>query len=292
MDLLVSTSMVAAFIAGLAALFAPCCITVLLPSYLASVFREKRTVFLMTFIFFLGILLVFLPLGLGAAFFGQLLSKYHNAIFIVGGAFLLFSGLVLLMGKHYSLPFHVNPALKNHHAISVFILGIFSGIATTCCAPVLAGVLALAVLPGSIFLGAAYTLSYVLGMVAPLFFISIFLDKTNIMRKLTGAKKQVKYSMFGRRISATIAEIIAGAMFVVMGLLTVILAFTNKLQMRSSFQIDINIFSAKLFNVIKFAVVVVPEWAWALFFLAILIGLTIKVFYLFKKEKQQYDEKQ
>jgi len=50
MDLLVSTSMVAAFIAGVAALFAPCCITVLLPSYLGSIFRERTKVFLMTFI--------------------------------------------------------------------------------------------------------------------------------------------------------------------------------------------------------------------------------------------------
>lgn len=286
MDILVSTSMVAAFIAGMAALFAPCCITVLLPSYLASVFREKRKVFLMTFIFFLGILLVFLPLGLGSALFGQFLSKYHNAIFIVGGTFLLLSGLILLLGKHYSLPFHVNPSLKNHNVGSVFVLGIFSGIATTCCAPVLAGVLALAVLPGSIFLGMAYTLSYVLGMVAPLFLISAFLDKTNITRRLIGTRKPITYSLFGRGVSVTIAEIVAGIMFISMGLLTIILAFTNKLQMRSSLQIDINIFSAKLFNSIRAVVEPIPEFVWGLFFTVIFIGLIIKVFYLFKKEKQ------
>ena len=89
MDLLVSTSMVSAFIAGIAALFAPCCITVLLPSYLGSIFRERSKVFLMTFIFFLGILVVFLPLGLGSAVFGQLLSRYHTFIFAVGGTVLL-----------------------------------------------------------------------------------------------------------------------------------------------------------------------------------------------------------
>ncbi|MBI4992678.1 MAG: hypothetical protein HZC26_00880 [Candidatus Magasanikbacteria bacterium] len=286
MDLLVSTSMVAAFIAGMAALFAPCCITVLLPSYLASVFREKRKVFLMTFIFFLGILLVFLPLGLGSALFGQFLSKYHNAIFIVGGAFLLLSGLILLLGRHYSLPWHVNPTLKNHHAASVFVLGIFSGIATTCCAPVLAGVLALAILPGSIFLGMAYTLSYVLGMVAPLFLISAFLDKTSITRKLMATRKPIEYSLFGHAVSVTITEAVAGTMFVLMGLLTVILAFTNKLQMSSSYQVDINIFSAKLFNSIRTAVEPIPEFVWGLFFTAVFIGLIIKVFYLFKKEKQ------
>lgn len=285
MDILASTSIVAAFIAGMAALFAPCCITVLLPSYLASVFREKKRVFLMTFIFFLGILLVFLPLGLGSALFGQFLSKYHNAIFVVGGIFLLFSGLVLLLGKHYSLPFHVNPALQGRNAPSVFVLGIFSGIATTCCAPVLAGVLALAALPGSIFWGLAYTLSYVLGMVAPLFFISAFLDKTSITQKLMKIRKPISYSLLGRKVSATIAEIAAGVMFVAMGLLTIALALANKLQMSSSYQIDINIFSAKLYNSVRAAAELVPEWAWGLFFTAVLIMLIIKAFNSFKKEK-------
>src|SRR3989344_2347675 len=73
-------SLITAFIAGIAALFAPCCITVLLPSYLGSIFREKRKVFLMTFVFFLGLLAVFLPLGMGAAGLGKLFSRYHDQI--------------------------------------------------------------------------------------------------------------------------------------------------------------------------------------------------------------------
>ena len=89
MEILVGTSLVAAFVAGVAALFAPCCITVLHPSYLANIFKEKYKIFFMTFIFFLGILTVFLPIGLGASFLSQLFSKYHNIIFTVGGIFLM-----------------------------------------------------------------------------------------------------------------------------------------------------------------------------------------------------------
>src|SRR3989338_2674094 len=174
MELLLSASIIAAFIAGVAALFAPCCITVLLPSYFASIFRERRKVFLMTFIFFLGIIAVFLPIGLGAAALGKFFSRYHNVIFGVGGSFLTVLGAVILTGKHLALPWQVHPALKKHNAVSVFTLGVFSGIATTCCAPVLAGVLVLSALPGSIFWGSVYTLSYVFGMVAPLFLISFF----------------------------------------------------------------------------------------------------------------------
>src|SRR3989339_1423429 len=95
MDLLISASFIASFFAGIAALFAPCCITVLLPTYLASIFKQKTTVFLMTFVFFLGLLTIFLPLGLGASFLSQLFSRYHDTIFVLGGIFLIFLGMTL-----------------------------------------------------------------------------------------------------------------------------------------------------------------------------------------------------
>ena len=140
-------SLIAAFIAGIAALFAPCCITVLLPSYLGSIFRQKKTVIAMTFVFFLGLLAVFLPLGLGFAGLGALFSKNHDWVFITGGIFLLLLGASILLGFHFSIPFTKHPKSEITGSGSVFILGVFSAIATLCCAPVLAGVLALSVLP-------------------------------------------------------------------------------------------------------------------------------------------------
>ncbi|MBI4100110.1 cytochrome c biogenesis protein CcdA, partial [Candidatus Microgenomates bacterium] len=142
MDLLFSASFIASFFAGIAALFAPCCITVLLPTYFASIFKEKSTIYLMTFVYFLGLLAVFLPIGLGASFLTQLFSQYHNTIYLVGSVFLIFLGLALVTGQQLSLPSPVHPSLKTYGLGSVFVLGIFSGIATTCCAPVLAGVVA------------------------------------------------------------------------------------------------------------------------------------------------------
>ena len=94
---LLLASLIAAFIAGTAALFAPCCITVLLPAYLGSIFRQKRTVVGMTLVFFLGLLAVFLPLGLGFAGIGALLGKNHDLIFVIGGAFLLLLGGSILL---------------------------------------------------------------------------------------------------------------------------------------------------------------------------------------------------
>ncbi len=43
-DTLYNISLIAAFIAGMVALFAPCCISYLLPAYFGSVFKEKKKV--------------------------------------------------------------------------------------------------------------------------------------------------------------------------------------------------------------------------------------------------------
>lgn len=246
MTLLIISSMIVAFIAGMAALFAPCCITVLLPSYLASVFREKFKVIWMTFIFFLGVLTVFLPIGLGFSALAFVFKRYHDIIFILGGSFLFLLGISILLQKKFSLPFHVNPKLKGQNAASVFGIGIFSGIATTCCAPVLAGVLALAVLPGSIFWGGIYTLMYVFGMVAPLFLIALFMHKIDFAKKFMVMGKPVSYSIFGKEINIVLSDLISGIMFLGMGILIIYLAFSGNLTVHTDYQISMNIYFAKL----------------------------------------------
>ncbi|MFA4820031.1 MAG: cytochrome c biogenesis protein CcdA [Candidatus Aenigmatarchaeota archaeon] len=245
MEILITASLLAAFIAGIAALFAPCCITVLLPAYLASIFRQKRTIFLMTFIFFLGLLAVFLPLGLGIGGLGQFFSQYHNVLYIAGAAFLLLLGSFLLLGGHFSLPFA--PKISGHKvsgAYSIFGLGVFSGFATLCCAPVLAGVLALALLPGSVLLGGLYTLAYVLGMVIPLFFLAYFLDKSDFSKKLWIFKRQISYKIAGRTVSVRMADMISGAVFLFMGIVILYLAQTSQLAMQSSYQTMFNIYTS------------------------------------------------
>lgn len=271
MNVLLGASIVSAFIAGVAALFAPCCITVLLPSYLASIFRERYKVFLMTFIFFLGILTVFLPLGLGVAALGQIFSQYHTPIFIAGSILLMVLGLSMLTGMHIKLPFHVNPRLRNHNTISVYLLGIFSGIATTCCAPVLAGVLALAALPGSIFWGGIYTLSYVLGMVSPLFILAIILDKSNASGRLQEKfSAPVTYSLGFKKITISLMEAVSGVMFVGMGFITIYFAVTGRLISHAGYAPYINIYAAKATQAMSGVISWIPAAGWVIIFATVI----------------------
>ena len=289
MEILIAASLISAFIAGIAALFAPCCITVLLPAYLGSIFRQKHKVMIMTFVFFLGLLAVFLPLGLGMAWLGQALSQYHNAIFITGGIFLALLGASMLLGIHFSLPFSIHPKTKIEGAGSVFVLGIFSAFATLCCAPVLAGALALSVLPGSILLGGIYSVAYVLGMVAPLFIIAYFIDKTNAVQKLNFFKKPILYSIFGRRVELRFVDVLAGVTFLLMGALILYLAKAGKLAMQgSSYQTAVNIYMANITNSINNFISEIPTIVWIFVFIA-LAALIAWVFN--KKRKKQAEER-
>jgi len=288
METLVGTSLIAAFVAGVAALFAPCCITVLLPSYLGNIFKEKYKIFFMTFVFFLGVLTVFLPIGLGASFLAQAFSKYHNIIFTVGGIFLIVLGITMLLGKKFTTPTSVRDGMKRNVS-SIYVLGIFSAIATTCCAPVLAGVLTLSVASGTIVWGALYTLAYVVGMTLPLFIIAAFLDKANLTERFTNAKKTVamRIGSFSWRI--TVSELISGLIFLLMGGYITYLAFVDKLAMRSSYQLEMNLWNAKFLIAINGFVKFVPEYIWAFLF----IGIIAWVSYIFIKQykKQKYEQK-
>lgn len=284
MDIIIGASLIAAFIAGIAALFAPCCITVLLPSYFGSIFREKRKVFLMTFIFFLGILTVFLPLGLGVSVLGQIFSRYHQIIFSVASIFFLLLGITLIAGKRVSLPFNVHPKIEKYDYLSIFILGIFSGIATTCCAPVLAGVIALSILPGSVIWGLIYTLAYVLGMVSPLFLIAFFLDRINLTEKFLAKAAPRKFTFLGMTSEITIPELISGITFLAIGVLTGIWAFMKDTG-SSELQVSINIYMANLQVWLNGFIGGIPQYFWAILFVGILVFLIAVAIKQFKKYK-------
>ena len=75
---LTSVSLIAAFLAGMVALFAPCCITFLLPAYLGSVFKERKRVLLMTLVFGAGIFVVLMPAVLGISLISKFVQSAVN----------------------------------------------------------------------------------------------------------------------------------------------------------------------------------------------------------------------
>ena len=285
MELVAAASLITAFIAGMAALFAPCCIGVLLPAYLGSVFRTKTKIFLMTFVYSLGILTIFLPLGLGIAALGSFFADNHSLFFTIGGVFMLLMGLAMLLGKSFMLPVHVHPRLQKYDFGSIYVLGVFSGIATTCCAPVLAGVLALSVLPGSIWLGSLYALTFVIGMVIPLFIMAVLIDKTEVIKKFESLKRRVNYSLFGRKISISLSHLVSGIVFSAFGLFILIYERLNPDVFGTGYQLQINLLAARLTRFIDRLTSSIPDVAWAILFIALFLLIGWKAYQQATKEE-------
>lgn len=233
METLFQLSLLASFIAGMVALFAPCCITFLLPAYFANVFKEKKRVVLMTFIYSLGIFTVMLPVVLGAKALSQLFFSLHDQTYIIGGLFLIVVGFGALLGFKLPMP-QFNVTKQADDPLSTYILGVISGITSACCAPVLIGVVALSTLSPTMGQSLLVGFFYVLGMVTPLYLASLFIDKRNLLAKPIFRRPFRQVRFMGKIHLITVSNLVSFVMFVGIGLLIVFLSLSGKLTMNRS----------------------------------------------------------
>ena len=216
-------SLVAAFGAGMVALFAPCCISFLLPSYFGNIFKERRRVLLMTLVYSLGIATVMLPIVLGAKALSLFFFRFHDQSYLAGGWFLLVMAVMTFLGIKLPLP-HLSLSKKGSEldVWSTYTLGVFSGVTSACCAPVLLGVMGISALSATWWGAVGVGMAYVLGMVFPLYLASYFLEKGNFLAKPLWRKQ------WG---GILLADIAGAAIFGALGIATVYLALTGKLGM-------------------------------------------------------------
>ncbi len=273
MNILFETSIAASFISGMVALFAPCCITFMLPAYFAYTFKEKKSILLMTFIFFLGVATILIPIGLGVAYLASFFKGYHTQFFYLGGFFLLFLSLLSFSGKKLSLPFKQVPILKNHDAFSVYGLGLFSGLASSCCAPVLAGVLTLTALSASFYQALVLTLVYVFGMVFPLFLIAYFWDKGRLSDNKIIRGKVFTFNILGKEKRIHSTSLLSGTVFLLVGLLVLYLAASNQIISVSPQQAQLLALTVTVQAKILAVTSLFPDWAFLTILLVVIIFL-------------------
>ena len=213
-------SVLAAAIAGVVALFAPCCISVMLPAYFASSFKNRKVLVAMTFLFGAGIATVILPLAMGASALRQLFTTQHTVIYVLGGLFMLALGAYTLLGGELHLPMPGRRAGGKGGPLSVYSLGVFSGVASSCCAPVLAGVIALSSVASSFGLALALGAAYVFGMVAPLFLISLLWERYDWRSSRLFRPRTFAYRIGPFRRTITGTSLASGLLLGFMGVVT------------------------------------------------------------------------
>jgi len=207
-------SVVAAILAGAIALFAPCCVSVMLPAYFATAFQNRRRLVAMTFLFAAGVATIILPIALGAAAVERLITSGHAVIYTTAGALMLVLAAYTLLGGKLRLPMPGRRAGGRTGPLSVYTLGVFSGVASSCCAPVLAGVLALSGVASSFGVALGLGSAYVFGMVAPLFVMSLLWERFDWRSSRLFRPRSISYRL-GRTITAT--ALASGVLLALMG---------------------------------------------------------------------------
>lgn len=283
---LMGASVVASFLGGILALLAPCCVTFIFPAYFASAFREKSKILLMTFIFFLGLATVLVPVSLGFSALAQLIAQYHYQVFLFGGIFLIILAILSVFGKTIPMPFHTkNPNLEKSDPLSVFSLGILAGAASSCCTPVLLGILTVSALSGTFLRALILSLTYVLGMVSPLFLMAYFWDRFDFSKSKILQGKVYSWKLFGKEFYLHSTHLISAILFGGMGILIIILTLTGKTWISPAYGLKMTtIFSDFTLKVISYTKII-PEYLWISLVILVLIFLIWQAIKFARKAK-------
>jgi cytochrome c biogenesis protein CcdA len=213
------------------AFFAPCCAGVMMPAYLAAIGGGHRLrVARLTAIYVAGVSVVVLPITLGAAALASYVSRWHPQMFTIGG--LMMIGVAVALWRGTMLPVNVPQPRLTGSALSVFGLGVFSGGATACCAPVLAGAIALSATSGTIAGGLLLGIAYVAGMMAPLIPLALVYGRAK--KRVRDPKVTLRFGARAKRIG--VARLAGTVVFAGFGVLFVALALAGKSDTAPGFQ--------------------------------------------------------
>ena len=270
-SMLAGGSILAAFFGGAVALFSPCCIVFLLPSYLAAAVKNRRWHILpLTFLFALGLGVVLVPMTLGIALVASTLSRFHTAFYLAGGIMLLALAGLSFTGHSWSMPsFSRSPDVDRADSAGMLALGIFSGVASSCCAPVLAGVATLSALSSSLAGSVTLGMAYVFGMTFPLFVMALAWDRFDLGERKLFESRVVKLRIAGRRIVTNTANIAVAVAFTLMGALVITLGITGETTAAPDAQLAMGRWLSRTFDALLRRLDPVPEPVLGLLLLAV-----------------------
>lgn len=175
-----------------------------------------------TLIFALGLAFILVPIAFGVRFAVFFLDAYHSQVYWAGALIMVLMGILTLKPfLRFPKIFKMQPRKKMQvNTASVFSLGVVSGLTSACCAPVLFAAVTLTTLSPSLLQAIVVTSAYVLGIVTPLFVMSVFY-----------ARLSFKLSDKNRTEISRIFKLIGGAIFIATGMLIGILNYLGDIQM-------------------------------------------------------------
>ncbi len=224
-NLIQNVSLLLAFLGGILSFLTPCALGIL-PAYFAFSFQEKKELVKMTFFFFLGMMMIFIPIGLAASFIGSFLIINREGLAIFSGSLLIIFGLLMMFGKGFSIPFLKIKKETKKDKWGIFLFGILFGIGfTPCNGPILVAITTLAATQTTLYSVAMFVL-YGLGIAAPLLILSYFFDRFNLIERFS-KRDNFKLNLIGKEFRMRWTGIIAGVFFIILGGIFIILKNTT-----------------------------------------------------------------
>ncbi len=102
--------------------------------------------------------------------------------------------------------------------LTTYTLGIFSGITSSCCAPVLAGVIALSSVAPTFWLALGLGIAYVFGMVMPLFLISLLWEYYDWKSSRLFHPRLFTWHLGSRERTTSLTSLASGFLLLIMGI--------------------------------------------------------------------------
>lgn len=214
-------SLITAFLGGMLALLSPCS-ALLLPAFFASTIGARLKLLVHGSVFYLGLVLTLVPLGLGLGAVGTLFIEHRQALIVGTSVILILLGLAQMLGFGFdfskALPGTQRLQQQAHTRkglLRTFLLGAASGVAGFCAGPILGAILTLAVAQGSIPQAGLMLAVYGAGMVVPLMVLAALWGRigSRSMRFIRGRG----FTVLRRELHTT--SVIAGALIAGVGVL-------------------------------------------------------------------------
>ena len=206
------------YFAGILTFLAPCTLPIL-PVYLTMCMKQNfRSLTTHTFYLFLGVALVYVILGVFAGSIGSLLTLHKLFVLKLTGVLLLIIGVLTLFGISFTKGL---PLQKNFSPAATILYGTLFAVAWSgCIGPILGGILLLAGATQTALAGAWLLLIYGLGMMTPLFIISIIADRKAKLPKLWRILygKTVTWSFGKKTFTFHTTNLVTGVLFIALGL--------------------------------------------------------------------------
>lgn len=210
--------LVAAFLGGALALLSPCG-ALLLPAFFATTVGSHGRRAVHAGVFFVGLSLTLVPLGLGAAALGSLMTEHRGVLIAVAGWVIVTFGLLTALGLGFDLQRVLPGAGAASRAAGrrsglprSLLMGTVSGVAGFCAGPILGAVLTMAAASSPVVAGVTLAV-YGAGMVVPMLGLALAWERMGTRGRAVVRGREVRLGP----VTTHTTSLVSGVLLLVVG---------------------------------------------------------------------------